>query len=344
MASLLSRFSVSAFVHGVTLLTCLVFSLVQVQGAEADKSLTAAQPSIVNSSSNSKTVLVVYSYFEYKRTSGYNARDDNLLYNSKGNLEYFLRHAVTEDKSVTYAFIVNGFYRTVAFPNQSNVMVYERENSGYEFGAYSNFIEKHLLFVQSFSAYIFIQCSLRGPFLPNYETRHWTSLWVNQLSDTVKLVGGPLYCRCKPFMQERSTTASPWAYASQKLHLHGPILATDQVGLELLRPLWRTAVGGDKELAIEVEIESTGKILRRGWNIRSQLLLWKGVDFQNTSQVARKCRYLRDNSRKYSGELGYPGKYMGLTVEPLEMMFIKTNRGLQPRKLALYTNWTDWEL
>jgi lipopolysaccharide biosynthesis protein len=100
----------------------------------------------------------VYAYFEADEVA-------------RANLAFFLTSAVSKDGrgNVEYVIVVNGRVITVAVPELPHVRVVMRDNTCYDSGAYAHVLNtlapKELA---AFDFFIFINSSVRGPFLPLY--------------------------------------------------------------------------------------------------------------------------------------------------------------------------------
>lgn len=98
------------------------------------------------------------------RTSIFYAYNEANLLNIY-NFRYFLETAVWENPSVDYHIIINGDKCTLCGENNpklslSNVKVYRRKNTGFDFGAYH-----HVLSQVGYSDskyFIFLNCGVRG--------------------------------------------------------------------------------------------------------------------------------------------------------------------------------------
>ena len=55
--------------------------------------------------------------------------------------------------------------------------------------------------------------------------------------------------------------------------------------------------------------------------------------------VASGCTRELQAYSSHGGDMQFPGEYDGVSVSPLEVVFIKTNRGLNPANLAAHTRW-----
>jgi hypothetical protein len=155
-------------------------------------------------------------------------------------------------------------------------------------------------------AYVFVNSTCRGPFLPAYLAADWVDLVRGKLGGDVRLVG--------PMLQVASDTDLPF--------VHTYMFAVDADGLDLLASagVWKEY---DKASAVrDFERRVTSTILDAGHNVESFLLAYAGVDW-------RLSRH--HDHRMWTGDRGItchevPGNYFGTDVHPLEVMFIKNVR------------------
>lgn len=93
--------------------------------------------------------------------------------------------------------------------------------------------------------------------------------------------------------------------------------ATDNIGLQLLIKhnifnldnnikIYKTK--GKREFIMNFEIEMSGVIMKNGYEISS---------FMQSDNYYKKLKY---------GDIHHTNKYFGITVNPVEIMFIKNNR------------------
>ena len=123
------------------------------------------------------------------------------------------------------------------------------------------------------------------------------------------------------------------------LHVQSMVLALDAVGVRSLLPVLQCHK--DYTDAINYgEIGMSQMILRAGYGLTALQGSWRGVSIfekdLNSSLVKRRCGAV---SKKAGGDPNHPGMYMDGTVHPLEVIFIKTNRKLDPVNL-----WRETEL
>jgi hypothetical protein len=254
-----------------------------------DSSISSTKGSLrnvqtVNSQSFSK-ILVVYAYYESDSVSA-------------DNLRYFLRHAIGNNDhqdSIDYVFVVNGFEISVEIPQAGNIRVLKRENTCYDSGAISYGLQHSN--ISSYSYFIFLNKSLRGPFLPLYlpNSFQWTSIYTNMISNDVKWAGSTISCAQNP-------------------HVQSSIVVTDQVGLNIAlendifacqTDLWSTV--------LKYEVASSAAILKAGFNIASLMHRYKGIDFRNPS--FSNCNRRENPTPRFGND--------GLDLDPFEVVFIK---------------------
>ncbi|KAG5192385.1 hypothetical protein JKP88DRAFT_266246 [Tribonema minus] len=140
-------------------------------------------------------------------------------------------------------------------------------------------------------------------------------------------------------------------------------LATDDEGMACcFRPTLEspqcTAEWGIGEVIWYREVEFTARMLAAGHAVAALLAMWRGVEIsvanspQRTSVAAfRRSRARREEvlqrcARAHTQEnvfdVFYAGNYgPGIDVHPFEVMYFKTNRGVQELQLQAYTEWQD---
>ncbi|KAL3425475.1 hypothetical protein PVAG01_02266 [Phlyctema vagabunda] len=256
---------------------------------------------------------------------------------ARENLQFFLRHGI--HAAADFIFIMNG--RTDAAKlvpvNEENIRVIRRPNDCYDIGAYAEVLTKNDLY-KNYTRFITLNASLRGPFLPYWSESCWSDMYLNRVTDQVKLVG---------------MTANCWP----KFHIQSMIWATDRVGMEVLLfpPKAATAhlapavyFPDDDEIdeshippgintcfhtwkqAVHAEISATALIKAAGYGVDAMMSrLHKTEDYEAT------C------GGKENGDVLWDSKYEGTNVHPYETIFQKSNRDIDPVGLERLTDWTD---
>ena len=228
---------------------------------------------------------------------------------SINNLIFFLKNGVFENKKIKYNFIIKGSNISVKFPNYSNIEIINVKNIGRDFYGYSYSIS--ITNINQFKYFIFLNDTVVGPFIPRYlEKEKWYQYFTNLISNKVKLVG----CTINKMHNNE--------------HVQGMAFTTDLVGLNILIKdnifnISRTLNYDDKVSYInDFEIGMSRAILEAGY----------GID----------CFSQVENSKNqvYYEDIHYNNKYFGSTLNPLEIMFIKSNR-IQSELLSSYILWNS---
>jgi hypothetical protein len=249
-------------------------------------------------------ILCIYAYFE-----------KNQEY--QDNLRFFLKHGLND--GADFAFVLNGKC-SVPIPSAPNIIVLRRENTGYDFGAYTAALDRLSARLHLYDFYFFLNTSVRGPFLPRDYPQRWQSVFVDMLRDDVKLVGTTINMLPTPypFLVEMG-------FRSPYSHVQTQMFAMDKECFEFLRPLIFAddASGMDfYDVVEQKEIAMSQYVLNNGWNINCALPKYRDLDYRTM---------LADiNPTSASGDPSFKGKYFGGTYTPYDVVFIKTNRDLLP--------------
>ena len=166
------------------------------------------------------------------------------------NLYYFLEHGVRADDGVDYLIVMqegNSTMGATELPSvPDNVRIVTHPNGCFDWGTFGWAIQSGAVDARRYRYILFVNSSVRGPFLPPYwpPELHWTEVFTSRLSDSVKLVGSTISCE------------GAWKGGvltgefRQNPHVQSYVVAMDQVGFFLL-------VGGDTGLE-----KGTGRALR----------------------------------------------------------------------------------
>lgn len=187
---------------------------------------TATTTAATSSTSSLERTLVMYVYHE-----------SNDWY--KDNLRFFIKVAMQDNDNddVDYLLIINGesdlpleaLLAKTSAQQAGRVRLLRRPNTCYDGGSIGEVLRAQPHLAESYRYYIFINSSVRGPFLPRYfqtmakaeaaegggATLAWTSIFTSLLNDEVKLAGTTVSCM-------------------GQVHVQSMVLATDQLGLGLL--------------------------------------------------------------------------------------------------------------
>lgn len=148
----------------------------------------------------------------------------------KENLYYFLEHGVKPDDGVEYVIVMQegnttmGATKLPSLP--SNVRVVKHPNGCFDWGTFGWLIQSGLVDTSKYRNIVFVNSSVRGPFLPPYWPRelHWTEVFTGRLTTAVKLVGSTI--SCEGAWKGGVLTGE----RRQNPHVQSYVVAMDQVG------------------------------------------------------------------------------------------------------------------
>lgn len=226
---------------------------------------------------------------------------------SKINLDFFLKLGLTNSPEHHFNFVINSPICGEKIPTQDNISIIKGHNEGYDFGGYNQSLENVNL--EEFDRFIFINDTCRGPFLPDYlPSEAWVNIVGSLITDEIKLVG------------------ATWNFNGlghgDSLHIQSYFFATDLQGISLLldKSIFNTIGKGKVDIIKQHEIGMSQLLFKFGLKIKPlQLSQYNGEEH---------------------GDISYPELYYGDTLNPLEIMFVKTNR----IKNTVIDNYTKWKI
>jgi hypothetical protein len=234
-----------------------------------------------------KSYLIIYSYFE------------NM--NSLKNLKFFIKHGIKKENNVKYLFIINGDKCSINIPKYENIYILKRPNVGHDFAAWSYGLYNHNYI--NYDRYIFLNDTVIGPFLPLYidSNNKWYEMFCKPINSLNKLSG--LSINSFPFNYKKSS------------HVQSMMFCTDLIGLKILinsKILCDNISNYIEEIKIKnnyiikYEIGMSQQIIKNGYNITS------------LNYTSLKNKEVDD--------IWFNNSYFNTTINPLETMFIKSNR------------------
>ena len=259
-------------------------------------------------------IATIYHYYELNETY-------------KDNFIYFLNTSLFDE--IEYFFYISSSC-SVELPNLTNVQYTYIENKNNDFGAVVEFSkDKRSL---SFDAYIFINSSVRGPFMPSYYSSNWHEIFTSRLSNNIAMVGSsinllPEGSLISNYFKERFSFDPPY------IHVQTTAYALSSAGYCLLLKEKFFDVNENlkkNDVISRYEILLSQILLNNNFSIASILptheefsVSKRGVNFKGTTK---------------NGDPLNLAAFYGRTISPLESVFIKTNRNLVSEKeLASYT-------
>lgn len=153
--------------------------------------------------------------------------------------------------------------------------------------------------------YVFVDSSVRGPFLPAYVDVPWHRLLTQRITDTTKLVGATITCAPFKYKEEEN------GYVIYP-YVQGYVTATDQIGMGVLNST-QPSVFHCFHDRMDIQrfgiISMSESMLRNNYNIGSLMLKYQDVDFRDGSKWACNDRV----------DPHADGHYDGTSLNPLEV-------------------------
>lgn len=237
------------------------------------------------------------------------------LYNAR--VKHFIQNVTFKDNNIDFLIICNNMTEDIEYP--LNAKLIRRENTGLDFGGWSQGLLKDNLYNQ-YDAFIFLNSSIMGPYLPENYTGTWVDRLLYGLEGDVKLFG-PTINSCFPDLK--------------RCHIQSYAFCMHRPALELLinKEIFSLTHIPKNYLDAIRNFESpmSRVILDNGWNIGSFMNHYKDVDFTFKN---------KNLNVEFLGSVMEPDKFFGNSLDPREVMFIKGNR-YPPGYTFKYNNITN---
>ena len=221
-------------------------------------------------------VLVVYCFHKYN-----------------DRVKKFIKNAIFEDDNVKFIVVCNDLKLKIPVP--SYVTYLNRDNKGYDFGAWSHAIFTDNIY-NNYDYFIFANSSVDGPYIKG----KWTDVYINGLQNNVKLFGTTINC----IGQINKCHVQSYIFSMDKETLQF-LMGKQIFSLTELATTFRNAIW-------QKEVAMSRKIIEHGWNIGCLLPYYKGVDFTKPSTI-----WEQDMMRP---------KYKNKSWTKKNLVFIKGNR------------------
>jgi hypothetical protein len=249
--------------------------------------------------------LVIYHYFE--KDASYR---DNLL--------HFLLFGVLPE--LDYIFVMSGNH-SVQLPELPNLRYCFTEPKKSDFGGYAQLINEDLN-LDSYANILFINSSVRGPFIPTYHQQAWYAAFLEQMQDDIGMVGVSICTLKEDFRhsihyQARYGGNPPYSHVQTMAYM----LRKEVLTQLITDGFYREDRDATKTLAIEdYEIHLSQLVLKQGWNLRCLLPEFNSIDY--------RLPHTNPNPTSTVGDPNEVLGYFGRSAHPYETIFVKTNRDL----------------
>lgn len=242
-------------------------------------------------------------------------------HNASPNLDFFLNNGgYLKDTDIDYYICFNGdvdISKYQPFTKNTNLFLVTRENVGADFGAWSHVLLTDNLY-QKYDYFILLNNTCAGPFLPIYTKDSWIKIFIDQLSNEIKLVGPTIN------------------HFYGKSHVQSYFLCTDKIGIKIgiennifnndfvSKFRNREWASYKWEFILTYEVGFSQAILNNGYNIKCMLKGLENIDFR---QVRDKNK-LDFSYGSVEADMCWDNHYFGMTFHPYEVIFYKSNRNL----------------
>lgn len=269
-------------------------------------------------------ILVNYCYYE---------RDETYIQ----NLAYFIHHGILayhKKHTIFYNIIINGkcsISIDELLGEHANVRIIRRENADYDFGAYNHALDVTSL--RDYDFFVFLNTSVRGPFLPPYYKGHWLDPFIDLFIGDVHLVGTTInILELKPTSREAIEFYHLVnGFTGPYTHVQTQFFMLDTASLNFLRKekFFESRDIAQKDFIkfiAEKELMLSHLILTKAkWNISCIIPEYQNIDYRKI--------YHDFNIYSKNGDPCFTGACFGRTMHPYETIFIKTNRGIAKNEI-----------
>lgn len=243
-------------------------------------------------------------------------------------VKYFIENGIFKSENYTFLIIINGNNDDIEdiLDLPEYVKMLKRDNIGFDFGGWSDGLLNDDLY-KNYDNFIFINSSCIGPFTPSYYSGNWCDIFINNITDDIKLVGTTI----NNYNSNIQSITNPVTTS----HIQSWVFCVDKLALELLidkgifsRKYEKTHLDtiNNKEVPMSLEI------IKNGWNIGSLMKYYQNVDFRF------KDKQPSDYDLTFFNDLAYDGRYFNSNLHPYEIVFVKANRNINKEWLDVYLN------
>lgn len=233
------------------------------------------------------------------------------------NLLHFLTFGYREELDF---YIVIAGKCTVDFPKLPNIHVIFVPNKNYDYGGYAWLINK-VIPISLYDNFIFLNCTVRGPFLPSFITS-WTDPYLRLLKNDVGIVGSTINILSDDsedslHYQSLYSDKPPFSHVQTMVFaLPTPILKKLQEDNFFVSDVdWNK-----KDVVTNFEIRLSRQIISYGYNIRCLIPRYNEIDYRGSHSDINPTSAL--------GDAFFPNRFFGRTLHPFETIFVKTGRNL----------------
>lgn len=232
----------------------------------------------------------------------------------KPTLKFFIEKGIFQSDTCDFILIPCGVdISHLKIPDY--VKIFRRGNLGFDFGAWSDALLTDN-FYQKYTHFIFLNCSVSGPFVPNYHQGKWVDIFINPLNDDVRLFGTTINTISDP---SKSAHVQSFVFSMERKTVEYLISRNVFTQLHYCQDIHQT-------IALK-EVRMSREIIQAGWNLGCLMKYYQGVDWRSKESMSKVSPL---------GDICYENRYFGQTTHPYEVIFVKSNRNQNPTWLAMY--------
>jgi hypothetical protein len=249
--------------------------------------------------------LVVYTYHEAPR--------------GRTNVRFFIDHGL--HGGADFVFIINGESDVddLLPTNAPNIRVIKRENTCYDLGSIGEVLRRNdKELVKKYNKFIFINDSVRGPFIPTWVPGCWSDYILNKVTDEVKLVGIVYGC-------------------GGPIYIQSMVFATDRIGVEIL--LNGTPDPNDDDINIHSLSGLHGCYTHKNKAISAEVSLAHLI--YEANYKTHVLMTAASQSKDFVQLCNTTASYYVEKIHPYETIFLKVNENVDPVFLEDLTRWHD---
>jgi hypothetical protein len=229
----------------------------------------------------------------------------------KENLNFFLQNGILD--YVDYYIVING-NSTIIIPEKNNIKVIQRENIGFDFGAWSDVLNNYI--DKEYDYYIFINSSVRGPYINPNTNKNWLNIFMELFNKPdIKMVGSTINILMENIYNY-------FDYEPPYTHIQSMFFILTNDAIKFLKD---KNFFNDKEInketdimaiIIKKEITLSQLLLQNNWNINCIVPVYKNLDY----------RIIKNNINTSSSDVLFKNAFFGRTLQPEEVIFYKSYR------------------
>ena len=254
---------------------------------------------------------MVYHYFE---------KDQSYI----DNFCHFLRFGYRPN--MDFVIVVAG-HHTIDLPKADNLQYHFTPNDNFDYGGYACAI-RTLDLINRYEHFIFVNTSVRGPFLPPYIGKSIEKSWDQILIDLLELdvgIAGTAVALTPAHHSIAKLYNTKYGVSSHNenilAHVQSTCYILPKASLQYLvnTGFYESAPTLSKDETVrDYEIRLSQLLLAQGLNLKCVLPEYSQVDYRELKNDI--------NPASREGDSGFLNSYFGRTAHPYESMFIKTSR------------------